>query len=232
MIGYGCLMVLIVAVWSGSAGAYTFTHQQVERALDRAYDSGDIQRTLPETEKPKPKPFRSAPRRNESAGWSLPDLTGLFRVLAYLALAAFVIYLLYLILNNVQGLSFKGSTSRKRAEVIGRDTANPERSSGNARSTLDQLVAEGRYEDALALLMAMSIDLVSGQFPPGVLQSLTSREILRNAEFPVGGQSLFGEIVHAEELSQFAEQPPSKETFELCRNRFDQLTRLLSGAMT
>jgi len=227
MLGCACLMVLAVTVYPVSAEAYTFTDQQVEQALDRAYDTGEIQRTLPETEKPEP--LRQVPRRNESSKWNLPDLSGLFRVLAYLALGVFVIYLVYLVITHFRPFLLKGSTSRKSARLTGEVVSNSGRSARNPRTKLDQLVAEGRYEEALALLMAMAIELVSGQFPPSVLQSLTSREILRNAEFPDGAQSLFGEIVNAEELSQFAEQPPNRETFELCRNRFDQLSRLLSG---
>ena len=97
----------------------------------------------------------------------------------------------------------------------------------------DELAQEGRYVDAMHVLLLKGLADIRQRLGEEFADSLTSREIMRRARLSAAGASALRDIVLGVERSYFGEHPVGPRDYEVCRRRFDELgAALAAGAGT
>jgi hypothetical protein len=146
-----------------------------------------------------------------------PLLTYLFWV--GLGLAALAI--LYLIAREVMGARFplRRRASARPSPVDWRPEALKARA---LLSDADRLAAEGRYDEAIHLLLFRSIDEIEERRPHLVRPALTSRDIAALEALPESARSTFGRIAQAVERSLFGGRPAAEAaSYAECRTAYE-----------
>lgn len=85
----------------------------------------------------------------------------------------------------------------------------------------DRLAAEGRYDEAVHLLLFRSIDELAGRRPQDVRPALTSRDIAQIAAMPGPARSAFTRIAQVVEKSFFGGRPVGAGEFGECRRAYE-----------
>ena len=93
----------------------------------------------------------------------------------------------------------------------------------------DELAREGRYVDAMHVLLLKGLADIRQRLGEEFADSLTSREIMRRARLSAAGASALREIVLGVERSYFGEHPVGPRDYEVCRRRFDELGAALAA---
>lgn len=91
----------------------------------------------------------------------------------------------------------------------------------------DELASEGRYVEAMHMLLLNALAEIRRRVGEHFADSLTSREILRRANLPGDGRSLLRDLITRVELSYFGTYPAEQEDYLACRRSFDLLLRML-----
>lgn len=86
----------------------------------------------------------------------------------------------------------------------------------------DRLAAEGRFDEAVRLLLHRSIDDFSGRRPGAVRTAHTSRDIASLAAMPARARAAFEAIAQAVESSFFAARPARSDDFARCRQAYER----------
>jgi hypothetical protein len=85
----------------------------------------------------------------------------------------------------------------------------------------DRLAAEGRYGEAVRVLLHRSIDDMDQAFPATIVPSMTSREISLLDYLSTQGRATFVKIAQAVEASLFAGRPLTATQFADCRKAYE-----------
>ncbi len=85
----------------------------------------------------------------------------------------------------------------------------------------DRLAAEGRFGDAVRVLLHRSIEDMEKVFPTAIMPSMTSREISAIEHLSADGRSTFTKIAQAVERSLFAGRPLTADTYTDCRRAYE-----------
>jgi hypothetical protein len=99
----------------------------------------------------------------------------------------------------------------------------------DALASADALSREGRFVEAMHLLLLQSLADIREQLRETFADSLTSREILRGARLNPAGRSSLREIIAAVEQTYFGGYPAQGDDYAACRRNFDALRRTLRG---
>jgi len=149
---------------------------------------------------------------------SLPFLQTLF----WVAIAAIVLFLLYLIAQRLQGAEWRWRRRAAEEEAVAADW-RPE--AGEARGLLgeaDALAAEGRYSEAAHLLLFRSIEDIDSRRPDLVRPALTSRDIAALEAIPGPPRSAFTRIAMLVERSLFGARPLAAGDWRECRAAYEE----------
>jgi len=142
--------------------------------------------------------------------------------LFWVAVAAIVLFLLYLIAQRLQGGQWP-RWRRTREEAAAAADWRPEAS--EARSLLgeaDALAAEGRFSEAARLLLFRSIEDIDSRRPDLVRPALTSRDIAALEAIPGPPRSAFLAIAMLVERSLFGARPLAAGDWRECRNAYEK----------
>jgi hypothetical protein len=85
----------------------------------------------------------------------------------------------------------------------------------------DRLAREGRFAEAVRVILHHSIDDMEQALAIVIPLSMTSREIAGLAQLSEEGRSVFGKIARAVEVSLFGERPLSREQYADCRREYE-----------
>lgn len=85
----------------------------------------------------------------------------------------------------------------------------------------DALAADGRYGEAVHLLLLRSIEEIEARRPRLLRRAQTSREIARLNELPEAARPAFGGIARVVERSRFAGEPVDAAEFARCRKDYE-----------
>jgi hypothetical protein len=85
----------------------------------------------------------------------------------------------------------------------------------------DRLAAEGRFGEAVRVLLHRSIEDMEKVFPTAIMPSMTSREISTIEHLSARGRSTFTKIAQAVERSLFAGRPLTADTYTDCRHAYE-----------
>lgn len=180
-----------------------------DAALSRAHKAylsdSALQLTRPEED------YTPPPPRPPPADWmrAITDffvtLAPVFKIIFYLVIALVVIGILYFLFGEAirMRLGFKRKTSDKPVDDVLIDIRpNAEQ----ARSLLEQadaLAREGRFAEAVHLLLFRSIEDIQERLDGGVPTSLTAREIARLGTLPDRARRALAPIIRIVEQSFF-----------------------------
>lgn len=88
-------------------------------------------------------------------------------------------------------------------------------------SDADALAAEGRFAEAVHLLLLRSINDIDGRLPNIVRPALTARDIAGLSRLPAAALPAFTRIARVVEASLFGGQTVDRDTFADCRQAYE-----------
>lgn len=98
----------------------------------------------------------------------------------------------------------------------GPDRAVVERPLGDA----DELARQGRYGEAIHVLLLRTLQELARRLPERLPSSLTSREIVERVRMPDDARRALSVLVGAVEVSHFGAATPGAGDFQQCRHHF------------
>lgn len=120
--------------------------------------------------------------------------------------------------------------SRSRTIVTRDEAFQTSGSSGRmeeAQIEADDLARQGRYGEAMHLLLLKSLTEIRRGLGVSFAVSLTSREILRRVQLPDLGRDALSGVVQSVERTYYGGRSASQEDYIDCRTRFDILKQSL-----
>jgi len=216
------LLALAVISWLGASAMAQSTPEAVGKAIERVYDARDYQ-----TEMPREEPVEVF------QPLVIPDIVKeIIRIVLMTLLVVGGLLLLFFLFNALPTLR-----ERLKRRAAGRDQigATPIASDADrerleiALSEADRLARQGSYGEALHLLLLYCLNEMRRRFGLGLPPSLTSREILGLSVLPEIRRSGLSVIVSAVEVSHFGGRPADETTYQLCRQRCEDV--VLGGAV-
>jgi len=206
--GFGILAILAMLALAGSRVAAQ-APGEVQRLADQAIRRLNLQTDFPVVPEP--------PRLN----FSLPP------EVLWIVIGLAVVVLLYAfrdlipILRSAQGEDWATAEAGQGGGRVGTPAA--------ALGTADQLAAEGRFVEAMHVLLLQGLSAIRVGLDEEFADSLTSREILRSARLSDAGRSSLRDIVDRVELTYFGQRPAALADYVACRTSFNALTQALHG---
>ena len=98
-----------------------------------------------------------------------------------------------------------------------------------ARVAADDLARQGRFAEAMHLLLLQSLGDIRRRLDERFADSLTSREILRRIRLSDVGLASLRDIISRVERTYFGEYPAASEDYQGCRASFGRLTEAMGG---
>jgi hypothetical protein len=89
-------------------------------------------------------------------------------------------------------------------------------------SDADRLAGEGRYAEAIHLLLFRSIEDIDAKRPHAVKPALTSRDILELQALPSAARRALSRLVTTVEWSFFGGRPVDATDFSACRRAYEE----------
>jgi hypothetical protein len=145
----------------------------------------------------------------------------------YAALACALILLLYAMARD--GLPFWRRSGDEWEGLASDADPNAMPGAQDALTTADALSREGRFVEAIHLLLLQGLADIRQRLGLQFEDSLTSREILRRARLPAQGRTSLQEMVAAVEWTYFGGYPAELADYTACRRSFANLRQALSG---
>jgi hypothetical protein len=97
-------------------------------------------------------------------------------------------------------------------------------------STADELAGQGRFVEAIHVLLLQGLADIRRGLDQQFADSLTSREILRSAKLSDAGRASLRDIINRVELTYFGEHPAALPDYVACRASFHTLAHALDGS--
>ncbi len=158
-------------------------------------------------------------------GWLQPlieflsTLGPVFKIIFWLGLAALVVAVLWFIAREVIRIRLP---ERTRKLDIEDDGWRPAPAAALALlSDADALAAEGRFAEAVHLLLLRSINDIDGRLPNTVRPALTARDIAGLNRLPAAARPAFDRIARVVENSLFGGRPVDRAAFTDCRAAYE-----------
>ena len=209
-----------------AGGGWLIDPELVDPAFSQTIAGGEIQTVVP----PPPPPPPPTPEWLRSLfdmissffQWSAPAA----RPLLWIGVALLTLFLLYHFVPAfarwVDNLPFW----RKTREDDGADEIGLAEA-GAARALLseaDALAAEGRFAEAVHLLLYRSVADIEGRRPGLVKPALTSRDLAEARDLPGVARDAFSRIARAVEISLFGGRSLDAGAWQQCRSAYAELT--------
>jgi hypothetical protein len=203
----------------GGASAPMDAVAQAHRAL---VGDGGLQFDFPAFVPPPPPPDWLK-RLLQWIGKGLVAAWPVIKILFWIGLAVVVGLILYFIGRElVARIRFAG---RKPKAARPTDLAGEWRpSAARAKALLedaDRLAGEGRFEEAVHLILFRSIDDIDARWPRLLRPALTSRDIAAHEALPAAARETFGGIARMVERSFFGGAALGRSDFAACRASYE-----------
>lgn len=225
----GSLTLVIIAalILPGVAQAASRSVAQVAAETKEAARRLDLQQDLP-TEVARQLDIQSRlPHEEEeppSPQWHLslpPDLLWL--------LVAFGLILLVWALKDVIPAFSTGEGGWGDATAPGEAVGAVPGAAEAAQVAADDLARQGRFAEAMHVLLLQSLGDIRRRLDERLADSLTSREILHRIRISDLGLASLRDIISRVERTYFGEYPAGVEDYQGCRASFGTLTEALGG---
>lgn len=168
-----------------------------------------------------PPPPPEPPDWLQGVGEFLGALAPVFTVIFWGGLAAIVLGVLWLIGREIIRIRMPLRTD-KPLPPSGEGDWRPAKAAALALlSDADALAAQGRYDEAVHLLLLRSIGDIDGRLPNTVRPALTARDIAGLSRLPEAARPAFSRIARAVETSLFGGRSVDEATFLDCRQAYE-----------
>lgn len=196
----------------------------VDKAHAALLGDADLQLVRPEEAPVELTPPDPPPSWLRAIGDFLASLGPVFQVIFWLAVAAVIAGLLYFLFGEAIRIRFSG---RKNPKVKTEDDVlvdiRPDAAA--ARSLLDEadaLAREGRFAEAVHLLLFRSIEDIQARLEGGVPTSLTAREIAGLGRLPARAKRALAPIIKVVEHSYFGGQLVDAAGWQHARGSYEE----------
>lgn len=190
----------------------------LERAHKAMMDDKALQHVLPANPPPKP-----PPEWLKAIGAFFEAIGPVFNVLLWVAAGVVVALLAYFIVRELFGIRL-GWRAKRPAGPTGQTDWRPDRE--QARILLldaDALAAEGRYDEAVHMLLLRGVAEIMKRSPQLIGPSLTSRDIAALPGLPEVTRPAFTLIAEIVERSYFGGQPVDEAGWLTARAAYERL---------
>jgi hypothetical protein len=107
--------------------------------------------------------------------------------------------------------------------------ATPRSIDAAARTAADEFAAQGRFVEAMHVLLLQGLDEMRTHSDLRFADSLTSREIVSRANVPVSAKVALRDIIHWVERAYFGDHPVGRNDYDACRRSFVALSGILQA---
>jgi hypothetical protein len=145
-----------------------------------------------------------------------------FQVLFWAAIAALVALILYFVVREVVRHYRKEAAGGTAKDDRVPDWRPPVARARALLSDADRLAAEGRYAEAIHLLLFRSIEDLDAKRPHTVKPALTSRDILDLQALPSVARQALSRLVKTVEWSFFGGRSVGEADFSACRRAYEE----------
>jgi len=145
-----------------------------------------------------------------------------FEVLFWAAIAVLVGLILYFVARELLRYYRKEASGGKARDDVVPDWRPPVARARALLSDADRLAAEGRYAEAIHLLLFRSIEEIDAKRPHAVKPALTSRDILDLQALPSVARQSLSRLVTAVEWSFFGGRAVDAADFSACRRAYEE----------
>lgn len=195
----------------------------VERAHAALLNDSELQLVRPERNAEPPPPVKPPPPWLRAIGEFIQALGPVFQVIFWIAVAGIVLGILYFLFGEALRIRFGGRKppKQKLADDI---LADIRPDAAAARSLLDEadaLAREGRYAEAVHLLLFRSIEDIQTRLEGGVPTSLTAREIAALGRLPDRAKKGLAPIIQVVEKSYFGGRPVDEAGWQHARSSYE-----------
>lgn len=209
-----------------SSQGWLLDPELVDPGYSQTIAGGEIQTAFPPPPPPPPPTPEWLRSLFDAIGnffqWSAPAA----KPLMWIGVALLVLFLLYHFVPAfarwVDNLPFRRKTAGDDAEDgIGLAEA------GAARALLaeaDALAAEGRFAEAVHLLLYRSVEDIENRRPGLVRPAMTSRDLAEARDLPAAARDAFSRIARAVEISLFGGRSIDAGAWQTCRGAYAELT--------
>lgn len=208
------------------SGGWLLDPELVDPGYSQTIAGGEIQTAFPPPPPPPPPTPEWLKSLFDAVGsffqWSAPAA----KPLMWIAVALVVLFLLYHFVPAfarwVDNLPFRRKAAHDEdGDVVGLAEA------GAARALLaeaDALAAEGRFGEAVHLLLYRSVEDIEGRRPGLVKPAMTSRDLAEARDLPAVAQGAFSRIARAVEISLFGGRAIDAGAWDQCRSAYAEMT--------
>ena len=224
----------MISLWMAQTSAAADTSSQawlldpelVDPGYSQTIAGGEIQTAFPPPPPPPSPPPEWLKSLFDAIGnffqWSAPAA----KPLLWVGVAVVVLFLLYHFVpafaHWVDNLRY-GRKAGKADDVDSVGLAE----AGAARALLaeaDALAAEGRFAEAVHLLLYRSVEDIEGRRPGLVKPAMTSRDLAEAQDLPTIARDAFSRIARAVEISLFGGRSIDAGAWQTCRSAYAELT--------
>jgi len=197
-------------------GAGAVDEQRLVAAHDQLLKAKDLQ--LKFVAMPEPK----VPEWAKALARLLESLAPVFKYIFWAGLAVVVLAILVLIGREIWRVRL-ARLGKKPKTGAAAETWRPDE--GQARALLedaDRLAADGRFGEAVHLILYRSIEDLAGRKPGAVRPALTSRDIAGMDAMPPPARGAFGHIAQVVERTFFGGREIGQAEFADCRGAYER----------
>jgi hypothetical protein len=188
---------------------------------DIARVAGDLPRSLDlQTELPLRDPVDPSSANSRSFYGS--DTNFVFWIVVIIG-AGVLAYCMYEILPAVGG-------RRAQWDQLGGDGGNGPAGRGSddpVRAAADELAQQGRFVEAMHVLLLQGLDEMRMRLDLRFADSLTSREIVSRANAPAGAKTALRDMIAWVERAYFGDHPVDRSDYDACRRSYVALDGIL-----
>jgi hypothetical protein len=148
---------------------------------------------------------------------SLPVL----KILFWVGVGAVILLVVWLIAREILGVRW---ALRRRAKAVRSPPVDWAPDLRKARALLenaDRLAAQGRFDQAVRLILHRGVEDIDQRRPRLVRPALTARDIAGLPSVPPAARAAFARIAAVVEFSAFAGQPIGRSAFDQCRAAYE-----------
>ena len=209
---FAAALFIALTLLFGPAMALAQSASEIERARAAVARQSDLQLQLPGGE----------PESAPSSSIDIPEWV------LWVVITGGVLFVLYYLRDIIPTPGWRGSAAEGDGEAEeGAPLAT--QSPSDILLAADELAREGRYLEAMHVLLLKGLADIRQRLGEEFADSLTSREIMRRARLSAAGASALRDIVLGVERSYFGEHPVGPRDYEVCRRRFDELGAALAA---
>jgi hypothetical protein len=205
------LLAVIAAVFFVSPPVFAQSPEQVKSATVSAVEKLGLQ-----TELPRDKPPINKQDQDNIFSWIKPlGQTWVYAILGTLAVLLLIAFREQ-IMTLISGRSSFDPDATKNAEGLTLEAG------ARAGAAADDLASQGRYMEAMHLLLLRALTEMRQRIGEQFADSFTSREILRFARLNDSGRGSLRDIISRVEWCYFGEHPVAAADYTACRESFDR----------